>query len=216
MNRVGFDLDVMKKHRFLFAVDPSLTCSGWALFSISDGRVAAVGKIRGDAPSIALAERLERLQGRVRKILTELELAQQDVLVCESPTTMRDPHAALKVEQVRGIFETVARERSVVVPGRINPRSVHYEVMGLRGRQLERKTIKFAAVQTVKALYSENLLALGFDTGEKELKKHQDIVDAILVGRLALSRLQDSERAGVEPHEVFRGTTSARSRGSWV
>lgn len=193
----------MQSFRFLLAVDPSLTCSGWALFSVADGKVRAVGKVRGDPPGNPLSERLATLQVRIDDALNTLGLSELDALICESPTTMRDPHAALKVEQVRSMFEATARGRGLCVPGRINPRSVHYEVMGLSGPQLAREIVKSAAITVAKQLFSEDLMKLGFPVSEKELKKNQDIVDALLVGRLGLARLKSAESAGFSAFQMF-------------
>lgn len=185
----------------LVAVDPSLTCSGWALFNLSSGAVLAVGKMRSKPPSVALALRLEDLQGRINGLFEQLKLGADDFLICESPTTMRDPRAALKVEQVRGIFEALARNRQMQVPGRINPRSVQYEVMGLRGRQLSRGVVKETAVRVVQASFGSDLSRLQFDPSPSNLRRHQDIVDALLLGALGLARLQASIAAAI-PHEV--------------
>src|SRR5690606_567012 len=134
-------------YKRLLAVDPSLTCSGWALFELAtarpgQGKLVAVGKIRSLSPRVPLATRFSDLQRKIVGVYESLSLSGNDVLICESQTTMRDPRAAFKVEQVRGIFETVARSRSLHVPGRINPRSVQSEVMGLRGKQLARAVVK--------------------------------------------------------------------------
>jgi Holliday junction resolvasome RuvABC endonuclease subunit len=128
----------MALYRSLLAVDPSLTCSGWALFSIPNGSIVSVGKVRSDPPSVPMADRLRSLQDRVEGLLGHLNLGADDLLVCEAATTVKDPHNALKVETVRAMFEAVARARAVGVPGRVNPRSVQFEVMGLRGKQLPR------------------------------------------------------------------------------
>ena len=199
--------------RVLLAVDPSLSCSGWALFSLSRGRLLAVGKIRSLAPSVSLALRLADLQEKIAEVFKSLRLGPHTVLVCEAPTTMRDPRAAFKVEQVRCIFETVARQRSVRVPGRINPRSVHFEILGLRGRQQKRSVVKEAAVGVVQALYRGTLTGMGFPTSTAALKKHQDIVDAILVGSLAVERVKSANRAGVLLEELFdSGKQSTRQQ----
>ena len=197
-----------KASRRLLAVDPSLTCSGWALFDLSDelaggALLVAVGKIRSLAASVPLASRLFDLQQKICSVFDQLSLGSDDVLICESQTTMRDPRAAFKVEQVRGIFETIARSRELKVPGRINPRSVQSEVMGLRGRQLERSMVKQTAVQIVKTVYGEALTSLGFTVDSKNLQRHQDIVDAILVGSLAVTRVQGAERCGFELEDAF-------------
>jgi len=198
--------------RRLLAIDPSLTCSGWALFSIESEKLLAVGKIRSLAPSRPLAERLRDLQARITGMLEKLELKINDVLICEAPTTMRDPRAAFKVEQVRGIFETIGRSRSLIVPGRINPRSVHYEIMGLRGRQIVREQIKQAAVQVVRSLYDAPLSGMGFDPTPSELARNQDIVDAILVGSLGVSWIKNALVAGTDLEKYFEGRKQSRRR----
>src|SRR5689334_2486040 len=123
-------------YRYLLSVDPSLTCSGWALFSLRSTALMGVGKIRSLPPSHALPDRLNDLQRKVQAVFDQFQLTEKDILVCEAPTTMKDPSAAIKVEQVRGMFESLARTRRVTVPGRINPRTVHHELLGLKGRQL--------------------------------------------------------------------------------
>ncbi|RME60129.1 MAG: hypothetical protein D6780_03920, partial [Candidatus Dadabacteria bacterium] len=148
----------------LLAVDPSLTCSGWALFSIVENRLIAVGKIRSLSSSVPLAHRLADLQQRIEKLFKRMDLGGDDYLVCEAPTTVMDPRAAFIVEQVRSIFEVTARGRGVVVPGRINPRTVQREIIGLRGAQQRREKVKEAAVLTVHRLYKEELTKMGFNT----------------------------------------------------
>lgn len=186
----------------LMSIDPSLTCSGWALFSIRDERLLAVGKIKSKPARFPLAIRLLDLQQKIKEIFERLQLSERDVLVCEAQTTMRDPRAAFKVEQVRGVFETIARERALEVPGRINPRSVQNQVMGLKGKQLRRSVVKDTALQTVMAVYGSSLENIGFQVSADNLKKHQDIVDAILVGSLGLVRIAAARRT-VQPLTTF-------------
>ncbi|MDC0357715.1 hypothetical protein OAO01_02790 [Oligoflexia bacterium] len=195
----------------LLAVDPSLTCTGWALFSVQTEELLAVGKIRSMAARYALASRLEDLQRKIAQVLEELNLSYNDVLVCESQTTMRDPRAAFLVEQVRGIFETLARARSVTVPGRINPRSVQYEVMGLKGKQVSRTMVKDTALTIVQTVYGEALQQMGFDFESAKLGKQQDIVDAILVGALGLTKISSATSAQVALAEVFEEKRSKRT-----
>ena len=210
----GRRIGAMSDLRYLMAVDPSLTCSGWALLSIREGEVLAVGKIKSAPPSVPLATRLERLQSSITKVLNNLALGAVDVLVCESPTTMKDPHNAIKVEQVRGLFESTGRSRGVVVPGRVNPRSVQFEVMGLTGKQVARTAVKAAAVRTVQYLYGPTLRRLGLAATEEELKRHQDIVDAMLIGRFAVLRIQGALEAQ-QPLESIFDTQSKQQRSSW-
>ena len=197
--------------RQLLAVDPSLTCSGWALFDIASESLLAVGKLRSLPASYSLSDRLLDLQAKVTQVFKGCALRAGDFLVCEGPTTMRDPRAAFRVEQVRGIFETVARHTTVSVPGRINPRSVQREIMGLKGKQLIRERVKDTAVMVVQALYERELGQLGFPVDKKSLAKHQDIMDAILVGRLAVIRVKSALQAKIAPQKLFDERISGRS-----
>ncbi|MCB0328089.1 MAG: hypothetical protein KDD70_00460 [Bdellovibrionales bacterium] len=198
--------------RRLFAVDPSLTCSGWALFCGGGGELLAVGKIRAKGPSIPMANRLKDLQEKVRGVFDTIGLDGNDVLVCEAPTTMRDPRAALVVEQVRGIFESVARELGTRVPGRINPRSVQYELMGLKGKQLKREIVKQVAHDVAERLFGEKLTRLGLPLGASK-GKHQDIVDAVLLGAYGFSKITHAEKVG-EPWENFFSQNEPRKRSA--
>lgn len=198
--------------RRLIAIDPSLTCSGWALFDICNKKLLGVGKILAKSASFGLAERIADLQRRVADLFASVDLRPPDVLICEAPTTMRDPRAAITVEQVRGIFETVARSSGVEVPGRLNPRSVQFEVMGLRGKQLQRSVVKASAIHAARALYGSELEEIGFSSSEMHLAKNQDIVDALLIGSLALTRLEEARISGRALGDLFRIRTSGRSR----
>lgn len=195
----------------VITIDPSLTCSGWALFSLSDDRLLAVGKIRSRGPRDALAHRLVDLQQKISRTFESLAICENDVLICEAPTTMRDPRAALVVEQVRGIFETVARQIHVTVPGRINPRSVQYEVMGLRGKQLKREIVKESARRVVEHLYFRSLMQLGVLEDPSLLSKHQDIVDAVLLGHYALAKVREAAASKLPLESFFSQNASSRS-----
>lgn len=195
------------------AIDPSLRCSGWALFHMSTGRLCAVGKVRSLPPAEPLAVRLADLQARISQIYEKLSLCSNDVVVCEAPTTMRDPRAALKVEQVRGLFETVARDLGIRVPGRINPRSVQADVMGLRGAQIARANVKHAAINVARALYAGELARLGFEASETNMKRNQDIIDALLIGNLALVWLKAAVMAGTSLEEYFGSASKLRRVG---
>ncbi|MCI5065054.1 hypothetical protein MRY87_04970 [bacterium] len=207
--------------RRLFAIDPSLTCTGWALFafppegalgglSSQEGHLLAVGKVRAKKPQFSMAERLRDLHDKVSRLVAQLELSQNDVLLCEAPTTMRDPRAALVVEQVRGIFESVGRERGLRVPGRVNPRSVQFEVMGLRGRQPNREAVKQVARDIAMHLYGEKLSSLGLPLHASQ-SQHQDIVDAVLIGAYGISKIAHAEQVG-EPWEQFFSQNEPASR----
>ncbi len=143
------------------------------------------------------------VQKKIEITLNDNCMGHNDVLVCEAQTTMRDPRAAFQVEQVRGIFETLARNRKVAVPGRINPRSVQYELLGLTGKQCCREEVKSSAISVARTLYGNILEKAGFSTETENLKKHQDIIDALLVGRLAMTRICSGLRAGVAVDRMF-------------
>ena len=123
---------------------------------------------------------------------------------------MKDPNAAIKVEQVRSIFETLARNSGIYVPGRINPRSVQYEILGIKGKQIKRILVKDIAVNAVYNLYLESLESLGFLCTKSNLRRHQDIVDAILIGNLAMTKMQNATISGIPIAQIF--STSYPSR----
>lgn len=203
--------------RYLLAIDPSLTCSGWAIFSVDKSRLLGVGKVKTLSPKIPLGERLLELHHRVEELLKGLDLNQNDVLICEGETSMKDPKGAIKVEQVRGIFEGVARNQGVLVPGRVNPRSVQSEIIGLKGAQQKREIVKESARRVALAMYAKELDRLGFDLSEKNLIKNQDIIDALLVGSLSLSKLRVAGISGSSIMEVFSDPKRQRrsSRYGW-
>lgn len=201
-------------HRLL-AIDPSLSCSGWALFSLDSKALLAVGKVKSDPPTLSLPIRLVRLQERIAALFDRLNLGDKDVLVCEGPTSIKDPHNALKVEHVRSMFEVLGRGRAVSVPGRVNPRSVQFEVMGLHGKQIPRKEVKATAVQTAQFLFKHELERIGLiSDSECSLQKHQDIIDAMLVGRYAMTKLQAARDGSFSLEEMFNQSGS-QSRVSW-
>ncbi|MEZ4752709.1 MAG: hypothetical protein R3A13_00095 [Bdellovibrionota bacterium] len=100
------------------------------------------------------------------------------------------------------MFETLARSMGIKVPGRINPRSVQFEVMGLKGKQVARDEIKIMASGAAKLMYGEALKSIGF-TDLDNLENYQDVVDAILVGHLALTKIEASELAGISLEEYM-------------
>lgn len=194
------------------AVDPSLTCSGWALFSLLDCTIIGLGKIKALGPEHPMSYRLSDLQGRLGTLFEKLKLGSGDILVCEGETTMRDPRAAFKVEQVRCIFETLARNISLEVPGRINPRTVQNEVLALKGKQPLRAIVKSVAYNTAYRLYQRDFARLGIANSAGELKAHPDIVDAVLLGGMAASRVQMAIRTEQDLSELFN--SKARRKGS--
>lgn len=200
------------RYQRLLAIDPSLTCSGWALFDIESGQLKAVGKIRSLPSRHQLAARLDDLHAKVQRLIEILDLNYQDVLIAEDATTMKDPEAVIKVEQVRGIFENSARSNGMCVPGRLNPRTVHSEILGLRGRQQPRPLVKAMAVTAVQKIFAECLQRLCFDCSDAALHSNQDIVDAILLGYLATSKVRMAQEGSFDLKLCFQKGHTSRNR----
>ena len=193
---------LMKVFKRLLAIDPSLTCSGWALFDIKTKKLLSVGNVKSKKEG-SLSERLLDFQKKIVMLFEALMLNDHDVLICEEATTMIDPRATLVVEQVRCIFEVLARNLNVCVPGRINPRTVQYEIMGLKGVQIDREHVKKIARETVDAIYADMLSQIGFLKKDILKKSNQDIIDAILIGTLGLSRVLSIHNTRLNLDEVF-------------
>ena len=213
------------KKKYLLAVDPSLRSSGWVLFEADSGEPRSSGLISPPGSKIPLAHRLDFLQEQVEALLARLELGPGDLLICEGPAPLvHNPFSALKVERVRGIFESVARMRGVSVPGRVNPRTVQTELLGMRGKQLAREEVKAWARETAVRLYGKRLEMLNLDTDGSPSAKpiSQDIVDALLIGTLAISRIKVCLQSGSELSTAFlpRGRSSSwgakGGRGVWT
>lgn len=198
--------------RHILAIDPSLTCSGWALFDYESERLLGVGKIRSLPPSEGLANRLSDIQIRVEKLVGTLGLGHNDVLITEGETSILNPHGAFKVERVRSIFEAVARNLNIEVPGRINPRSLQSELLGLRGAQAKREIVKKVACETVKSLFATQLSQLGFQADLDKLSVHQDIVDAILIGVFAHSKIRYAIQMNQTIESAFEISKSKRRK----
>jgi Holliday junction resolvasome RuvABC endonuclease subunit len=183
----------------ILSVDPSLQSSGWALFDHNN--LLGVGYLKTRFEP--LAPRLVSLQRRVESLLKSCRIDHNALVICEDATTMRNPQTAMKIEQVRGIFECAARSMGATVPGRINPRTVQSTLLGMRGAQVKREYVKAAIVEVVKHHYSDQLEQLSFPSTAQELRRHQDICDAILIGHMARLKIIEANRLGVPLWEVF-------------
>ena len=197
----------------LLAVDPSFTSSGWAVFSLQDNQPKAVGTICSKKIANQSDEfRLGKLQNEIEELYCHYELRKGDYLVLEGPAHLvLNPHTSLKVERVRGIFETLARKYSVEVPARINPRSMQREILGLSGKQLPRETVKEIAKQTALQLFGSELKKI---IPQKQESYSQDILDALLIGSYASSRLSTALRTHTPPSLSFQ-TKKRRSNSPW-
>ena len=189
---------------YLFALDPSLTSSGWALFCLKTLEPKKTGILKTLSTEFSLEQRLSDLQRQVRALYKDLELGKNDYFICEGPAPLvLNPSSSMKVERVRGVFETLARESSIKILGRINPRTVQAELMGLKGKQIERKEVKKIARDLANKMFSSYL---------KENKSNQDIIDAILIGALVSSKLKLAKDTKVDL-EVLFAPKQSRAKG---
>ncbi len=213
-----------KGAKLLFAVDPSLTASGWALFCLHDDRPLAVGVISPPGPEESMSRRLSFLQNEIVRTLKHFSLSAGDILICEGAAPLvLNPNSSMKVERVRSIFEAVAREQRLSVPGRINPRTVQAELLGMSGKQLPRKEVKAWASEAVERIFGSQLSQLPmYGVKSPVARMPQDIVDALLIGALAVSRVRLSTSTNVELESMFeprkapRGSNATRRRAVWT
>jgi Holliday junction resolvasome RuvABC endonuclease subunit len=184
-----------KNKPLVLAVDPSLRQSGWAVFEIDQEAPLEWGVVSPEISKAPLSERLDSIHHKIELLFSRLGLSAGDYLVCEGPAPVSlNPSSAIKVEQVRSMFESIARSARLVVPGRLNPRTVQTELFGLRGRQLPRKEVKKIAEQLVSQMFS--------------LEDHpviQDAIDAILIGVLARSKIIHAGKTGTAVGSLFEG-----------
>lgn len=206
-----------RDNNILLAIDPSLTATGWVVFTIADAKPRSAGLIAPPGPTMPMSQRLEILQDAVRSLLTNMQFGKGDVLICEGPAPLvKNPLSALKVEQVRGIFESLARENGAAVPGRLNPRTVQTELLGMRGSQVKREEVKHSAREVAKKLFGSQLRSLKLHdvklSNGDELP--QDIIDALLIGCLSVSRVQSAYKTGVSLAELFSSRPTAVNKSS--
>jgi hypothetical protein len=208
--------------RYLIAIDPSLTCSGWAIFCLARCEPIRFGVLRPPGPTSALPLRLSQLQKEVTDLFEELSLGEKDLLVSEGPAPLvHNPQSALKVERVRSIFEAVARARGMIVPGRVNPRTLQREVLGMVGRQLSRDIVKECARTIAVQLFGEKLSIPVKDndvdvptsrSNKQSEKLPQDIIDALLIGWFAANRVKVAAGCGQEVQEVLLSGAQSNRR----
>jgi Holliday junction resolvasome RuvABC endonuclease subunit len=188
----------------LLAIDPSLTRCGWALFDCENAQPLLCDILDPPGTELALSVRYDILQQQVSELVDGLELSSGDFLITEGPAPLvKNPESALRVERVRSIFEAVGRSYSLRVAPRLNPRTVQSELLGLKGKQLPRKVVKEIAHETARQLYPN------FFT---ERKLSQDAVDALLIGSLAVARVQLHLKTGVELSSLFQPKPARGSR----
>jgi Holliday junction resolvasome RuvABC endonuclease subunit len=191
----------IKRNSFLLAVDPSLRQSGWALFDMSAEAPVSCGIISPFDHKAALSERLLSLHKSVEALFNELSLSSGDYVVCEGPAPVSlNPSSSIKVEQVRGLFEGIARTQGILVPGRLNPRTIQTELFGLRGKQIPRKEVKQVARSILLQMFGGNK-SLSFDLNIIS----EDAIDAILIGVLARIKILHALKTGCILSSLFEG-----------
>ena len=198
--------------------------TGWALFSVRSAKPVRGGVLAPPGADVNLAERLTLLQRDIETLFDEINLGLGDVLICEGPAPLVvNPGSSLKVEQVRGIFEVVARTRGASVPGRLNPRTVQTELLGLKGKQLARKEVKRWAREVAHRLFGNDLERMFDNKSSRNSELHsqrhskprdipQDVIDALLIGALAVSKIQLAERMNVNLSEVLSSSRNSNAR----
>lgn len=195
----------------LLAVDPSLTCSGWVLFSLQSLKPLFAGTISPPGPKcLPLCERFEFLQNEVFNLLSNFSLSSKDYLVTEGPAPLvQNPSSSTKVEQVRSTFEVLARNQGVTVPGRVNPRTIQTQLLGLKGAQIERSKVKAIAKSTANQLYGKELEQICKQSG---FSISQDIIDASLIGGYAGSLIKNAIVSNIPAWKFFLPKHSSNNR----
>ena len=202
-----------EKRMKLLAVDPSLQSTGWVMFDVESVQPVAQGIIAEGNTKQNLALRLLHIQEEINEIFIDFHLGTGDILICEGPAPITlNPSSATKVEHVRGMFETLGRHYGLTVPGRLNPRTVQIELLGLKGRQLERKEVKATARNLALHLYGEKLKEIAGGKNGKVMR--QDIIDALLIGTLAVAKINLCERMKVSLFDAFVEGERAFKAGS--
>lgn len=200
----------MKTPRLL-AIDPSISACGWALFCVNTTNPLDAGVFRPPKQG-HLESRLALLQKTVEAFFANIEFGKEDFLVCEGPAPLHtNPMSSMVVERVRGIFETLARAKGAMVPGRINPRSIHSEILGLYGKQVNRVYVKQIARTCATHLFQEFITFKQEETNSAQLA--QDLIDALLIGAAACSRVGQAQASNMSVYIYFgeRKRSSFRS-----
>jgi len=211
---------VIKSSSALLAVDASLRSTGWAVFSLKTELPISFGLLTLPTAQTPLAKRLDFLQQKISLLFGELKLSADDYLVCEGPAPLvLNPQSAIKVEHVRSMFETLARANGLIVPGRLNPRTIQSELLGMRGRQAARTTVKDWARETAQRLFAKEIKAIPIQGVSNRLKVFpQDVIDALLIGSLATSRIKNAIKMNYDPVLSFspknNGRANRRTSGS--
>lgn len=162
----------------MFAIDPALNNTGVAIFDIYRKKLISTHIIKGLDEKTDLMKRYEHLQSLIRAFLHKENFKQNDLIICEEAAAFKNAATVFKLEYARVVWEILGRTLGGKTPFRICPRSVHVELLGLRGRQQERKEVKLAARKVFEMLYPD----------KKDLS--QDEIDAVLIGELALTKLR--------------------------
>ena len=199
----------------LLAVDPGLSTCGWALFSLDTALPLRVGTLSPPDRRELMPTRLKFLQRGAGVILEKTGLGQGDFLVCEGAAHVAlNPRTSLLLEQVRTLFETLARGCGAAVPGRVNPRSVQHQLLGARGKQLRRDCVKALGKRAALQLYGELLSSLEYTriscSKSRTGRVEQDIFDALLVGTVAAVKIKQCFSSGLDVDVAFSSNSKKK------
>ena len=114
----------------ILGIDPGSRCTGFGVLDLTGGRprYLASGVVRPRASD--LAERLGEILGAAQQLIDRYHPAVEDVFVA------RDPRAALRLGQARGVVIAVAAQRGVAVV-EYSARAVKQAVVGSGGATKE-------------------------------------------------------------------------------
>ena len=155
----------------LLAVDPSVRCTGYAVFK--DGKVIRVGRIK---PKSDGDDRYWEISNAIAEILDQYSF---DALAIESQFVARVSRSTLVLPEVKGIIKGtffVKNQHGVVAD--ITPMEAKKAIGISKITKKDRKAYKEAAVAKVTELFS-------FDE-----KINDDVADAIAIGVAFIKKLK--------------------------
>ena len=157
----------------ILALDPSLSCIGWAVLTLDGERVVEYGAYRPRGNT--LDEKLMNARWWLRIVLGRME---EDVthFAFEMPVVYRNAATTIKLAQLAGVLRVAAFEWAEQTI-EVNPGG-RLAALGLPVN-MKRAVAKFAVIANVNALF-------GLELKDSE----DDIGDAIAVGVAAAKRLK--------------------------
>ncbi|MCS6961758.1 MAG: crossover junction endodeoxyribonuclease RuvC [Deltaproteobacteria bacterium] len=159
----------------VLAVDPSSSSLGWAIIDTREIPLdAGVFYYNTD---ISISNRVKHIVNEIKHIIDCYNLKRGDYFVVESSAGCINPRTFLILERIRGAGEAVALLNGLTVLGRINPRSIHVNLLGIK-KSLARVFVKSAIRSYVEKQFSAFLKSAEIEV----IPKNQDVFDALLLG----------------------------------